>query len=260
MIRELHRLDAQDREAVASALPEGRLSALTDSLAHGTLARLAPIFAAPAAARRRLAARLARAGRSHADAGPERAFTRWGGLLLLSDHLPPGCAGLPALLALAACAGPANMPEAIGDPTLRDALGLPPRPAPDEVRAWALGLEEDDLRRLTAAGRRPSLADARWLATPAALRGRPQARGAVQGLANAALHALTVLLPGFAQSSPGFLWRNLLDIGAWIAPEPGGLRAVLQRPPLDVLLAISGLADRVVTLADGRLLRLERGP
>ena len=141
---------------------------------------------------------------------------------------------------------------------LRDVLCLPPVPDPDELEGWLQALTPADIDALAAMGIRPSRTDGRWLATPAAMRDRPRVRAAVQGLANAALRDLTNRLPGFSEASAPFIWRNLLNVGATITVEGEGLRATLERPPLDVLLAMSGLADRAMLLADGRELQLER--
>ena len=254
LLSQLQALEPEVAKAVAALLAEGRISGLPGVLAFSDVARLAPLFAAPTGVRRALAARLASAPAETLT----RRFTRFGGLILLAQHLPRACAALPALLALAACAGPANVLEAIADPVLRDLLCLPPVVEAGELEAWLDELDPRAVEALADGGIAPSRADGRWLATPAALRDRPRVRGAVQALANAALRDLAIRLPGFSQASAPFLWRNLLNVGATITPTGEGLRATLERPPLDVLLAMSGLADRTMVLADGRALQLER--
>jgi hypothetical protein len=254
MLCDLRSVSGAEREMVAEALAGGRIRALAERLAPGRVAHLAPLFSATAATRRALAGQL----RATATAAITRSHTRFGGLLLLTAHLPDACEGVPALLALAACAGPANAPEAIADPILRDVLGLPAQPSAGELDDWLEGLSGADVGRLASLGAPASRADGRWLATPARLRGLGRVRQAIQGLANAALADFARRLPGFSEASAPFLWRNLLDVPAQVQARGDGLVATLGRPPLDVLLSISGLADRILVLADGRLLTLER--
>src|SRR5690606_41241162 len=65
-------------------------------------------------------------------------------------------------------------------------------------------------------------------------------------------------LPGFADSTPEFLRENLLSAGGAVRFDAQRVQAKLRRPPLDVLLGITGLADRTFELAGGRMLMLER--
>jgi hypothetical protein len=74
----------------------------------------------------------------------------------------------------------------------------------------------------------------------------------------AALDDFARRLPGIGSASLPFLRTNLLQVGARVVASEDGVHAMLDRPPLDVLLSITGLADRTISLADGRLLTLER--
>jgi hypothetical protein len=61
-------------------------------------------------------------------------------------------------------------------------------------------------------------------------------------------------LPGFGGASAPFLWRNLLDLRA----TASGDEICLDRPALDVLLAISGIAETRIGFFPGRTLQLRR--
>lgn len=65
-------------------------------------------------------------------------------------------------------------------------------------------------------------------------------------------------LPGFGKAGAGFLRNNILMAGGRIDTSSNPLRIALTRPPLDIVLAMSGLADREVLLPDGRVAVVER--
>jgi hypothetical protein len=67
-------------------------------------------------------------------------------------------------------------------------------------------------------------------------------------------------LTGFTDASFAFLLENMLDVGARVTIDQTIIKVVLDRPKLDVLLSISGIADKVVTLPDGRTLSIGRTP
>jgi hypothetical protein len=48
-------------------------------------------------------------------------------------------------------------------------------------------------------------------------------------------------LPGFAGSSPPYLRRNFLDVRARVILTPELVTAELGRPPLDVILSLTGM-------------------
>ena len=80
------------------------------------------------------------------------------------------------------------------------------------------------------------------------------AAASVRGLA-ALAHALASRfgrrLNGLREPSAPFLWENLLGAGGVLEPVEGGWQARLSRPPLDVLLSLSRLADGTVRLPGG---------
>ena len=143
-------------------------------------------------------------------------------------------------------------------PARRSGLAGHPRPARPLSRAhlaaWIASVPDRSWRRLRSPAPPASL---RSVALPAGLGGRP-ARAATARLARAALCDFARRLPGFATASAPFLRANLLGAGAAVRIDGDALQLRLDRPPLDVLLSITGLAGPELALPDGRRLRLER--
>lgn len=259
------RLRAALRRAVPGGDPAGfiRTAAARGlaSLARGVGARdVAALVALPASVR----GRIADAVEQESDHAPACcAFTPFGGLLLLWPHLPivdedalpdgPGeRSGLLALIALSALLGPQASGAALADPVLRSALRVEARADPHELAGWLGTVRPSALPAATGSQRGGGL-------PPPFRRHRRQAR-AVTGLGLVALRDLARRLPGFAAASLPFLRANLLGVGARVLVSDTTIHAVIDHPPLDVLLSISGLADRTIDLADGRRLHLERSP
>ncbi len=238
------------RETLGAIAPE-RLAALLERRAIDELAALAPGL------RRRdlthvlmlppelvaAAARDPRLPRAENTGG----YTPFGGLLLLWPHLPETSEPIPpgvVLLALAALLGPHRAELAIGDPVLRAAFGIAEHTCRSDLAAvpWPnIGWRRRRLRGGASARLHADLHDP-----------------AIVALGVTATADFVCRLPGFTRSSLPFVVANLLDIGADVVIADDAIHARLHRPPLDVLLGMSGLADRAVTLADGRRLILAR--
>jgi hypothetical protein len=202
-------------------------------------------------------------------AAMERRHTRFGGALLLLatlarldlrplDALPAlGAASgrdLVALVVIARALGPGAR-AVFDDPVLRDVLGLPPRLAVEECPAWA---------RAAGAGGACTLASALGRDTPAGtvkpgdtVITRPSApalgrlplghRALDRALGEAArglLERFSASLPGFAQSSAAHVRANFLDLTAAVEREGERVVVRLGRPPLDLILRLSGLKRR----------------
>jgi hypothetical protein len=192
---------------------------------------------------------------------PAPGYTRFGGILLLWPHLPafdpealpegPGeRAGLLALIALAALFGSAGSRDALADPVLRTAFGVDPRADTIALAEWLGSIPASAIPTPTISSRATGL--------PPAFRARTRQVRGTKALGLAAVADFARRLPGFAAASLPFLRLNLLGIGARVLVEEETVHAVLDRPPLDVLLGISGLADRSVLVGGGRRLDLER--
>jgi hypothetical protein len=100
--------------------------------------------------------------------------------------------------------------------------------------------------------------DARFLLPPRDLVGSRAAAHVLAGLARAALARFARRLVGFGAASAPFLWVNLLSATAVLERRPGGWSARLSRPPLDVLLALSHIAEGSVQAPSGVRIELAR--
>jgi hypothetical protein len=206
-----------------------------------------------------------------APLAPEPALVRhtpFGGaflLLRLLDEWPlaEATAGWPAppegaeaaallrALVLARCTGGDRAPAFLLDPLWRDLLGLPPRLGLGDIPAWGRGLGRERrraLRRLPAKLPPCDPACRRFFRVPAGLRMGARLDRLLDRLARALLDRLAGHLPGFGGSSPAWLARNILAMGARAEAGPEGLTVTLSRPPLDVVLGMTGLAREALVL------------
>ena len=247
---------ARDPLACSDAIRTGSVKMLAAAAPRLRPALLAAVASLKASTRKAIAAELQRALKQPVAAS----FTRFGGVLLLWPHLPsPGtelpsagrsCAvGLLGLTAIASLFG-TNAAEVLDDPLLRDIAGIDPRATLDDMAEW---LSRVPLRLFPSSKR-----DLQDCTLPAAFARFPKHNRLAKELGLSALDDFARRLPGLASASLPFLRTNLLQVGARVLASEDGVHAMLDRPPLDVLLSITGLADRTVSLADGRLLILER--
>jgi hypothetical protein len=163
-------------------------------------------------------------------------YTRFGGLILLwtclLDEMPDA------------------LPNAPGDPYGVAALVALSTLYPDD---WHADICADAvLRALFQVHARAQFADL--------VAYRTQHAALLQALAIAALGNFKRRLTGFAAASFAFLLDNMLDVGARVTIDHTAVKIVLDRPKLDVLLSISGIANRTIPLSDGRILTIERAP
>lgn len=211
---------------------------------------------------------------SRAGHDPACVFTRFGGLFLLLRDLgvadiartvadrPGGryeTACLIGYAALGLCAGRVRYAQWLADPLWRELFGLDVK-APVAALVAELGAISPDaweaMAPLGAPIRRQR--DARFLLAPRNLAGSPAASRMVAALALAALSRFARRLAGFRDASAPFLWANLLSTGATLERRAGGWTARLGRPPLDVLLSLSKLADGTIGTPSGARVDLAR--
>jgi hypothetical protein len=102
-----------------------------------------------------------------------------------------------------------------GDPVIRDFFGVPA--SVDVAGTWGSAGDVDRAAVVTATAR--------------------------------ALERFARRLPGFATSQPEYLRRNFLAVEASIEREPSRIVVRVTRPPLHVLLSMTGLIRRKYTLA-----------
>jgi hypothetical protein len=234
-------------DEVLAAVAAGRWAGVV--AAAGPTDAFLPLVEWPAADRTALAEALSGAP----DMVPEpRLHTRFGGGFLLLPLLPDlwswsrateawpdadgvGADRLAELAVLAATSGTARFAAVLQDPLLRLALAIP-----DDVnvRAWLDGLEPEPFAE--SVGLRLDDPVDPWLGTPVL--------HVLAVAATAVLRDLGRRLPGMAGASPAYLWRNVLDVDAWVSLGETDAVVELGRAPLAVLLAMTGLgrADFVV--------------
>jgi hypothetical protein len=194
--------------------------------------------------------------------GEDAADTRCAGLALLlplvhaavsrlSLEQEDGTA-LARLVLLMKCGGAVLGSAAARDPAVRDLYGLPPAVRPVAAARW--------LRSLPAAAAAEIARQARDLAAQAgrsailrpgeraALTFAPELAGGCPGerafvlLAGAVLRTFARRLPGFGRSSAGYLVASFLAAGGRVEATEAAITVSLRRPPLGVVLAMTGLA------------------
>ena len=191
-----------------------------------------------------------------AQARIRRIGTAFGGPLLLLrdlDRVPldpdlpgPGdLTGADAIraLVLAALSGPGRGRDFLLDPLWRDLLAIPSDTSVRHLLDWA--------DRAMAGISRPAPPGTRrappW---PSGLDLSPVADGAIGAIAGLVLDGFARRLPGFSESSASHLYRNFLDVRATVlGQDDHGLTAIVSRPPLDPILALSGAADWTAEIA-----------
>jgi hypothetical protein len=246
----------RDVRALAGAIRTGSVRALATAAPGLRPSVIAAVASLKETTRVRMAAELRRPARN--EAMPT--FTRFGGVLLLWPHLPAIDTRLPShrsgqpaaligLIGIASLFGAAAA-EALEDSVLREIVGIELRTTIEDLADW---LSQIHANWLPAP--RNKLQDS---ALPLPFSRCHEQSLRVREYAQQALEDFARRLPGLAAASLPFLRTNLLQIGAHVVASKEGVRSVLDRPPLDVLLGITGLADRSAALPDGRILMLER--
>lgn len=119
----------------------------------------------------------------------------------------------------------------------------------DDVRAVPFGSEEAERLALedpavaeSAARRRRLGADLAYLTLPPVFGLRGSLRLALNVAAQGLMRAFSVRMPGFALSGLEYLYANFLGCGATVAEEESRRVGVLGRPPLGVVLGMTGAA------------------
>jgi hypothetical protein len=262
------------------------LARLLDGDAHAGVraadaALLAQLSSLPADLRQAFIGTAMQRGSAAASDATPRRYTPFGGLFLIlpsldlksieeaikekvdtetkEDNL--SAAGLIGLVTLAACAGRPRAAHVLADPIWRNLFSLPSVADVSTIPAKLASLPEGAWLALEAIGEViASRADARFLLLARDFAPSRGAARTIACLARATLSRFARRLPGFANSSAPFLWRNLLDVAAAVDSVGAGLSVLLDRCPLDVLLSINGIADADVIGPEGTAIRLRRRP
>jgi hypothetical protein len=209
-----------------------------------------------------------------AEPGPVHRFTPFGGLLLLLPTLgmteiadvaagwsdaPPDVAALIGYAALGLCAGRERFAAWLGDDLWRELFGFEGRlPAATLVERIAEISNTHWETLLPSAAALNNRRDASFLLPPRRLAGSRAGAHALAGLARAASARFARRLAGFAGVSAEFLWENLLGSGAALWRWGDEWEARLTRPPLDVLLSLSRIAEGSASFPSGIRVRIAR--
>jgi hypothetical protein len=174
---------------------------------------------------------------------------------------PKGCDPdrLAAFLLLAVSQGPDRAAAFWRDPVWRDLLAIPAATTLEAVRRALRAAPPAGRIRADGPGRRSSRAEVRWLSEAATTLVGKSLASRLVGPARVAIGQFAGRLPGFAASSAPYLAQNVWHGGGSVRLLPERIEIEVARPPLDILLAMTRLADREARLADGRLLVLRRG-
>ena len=192
----------------------------------------------------------------------ETRHTRFGGALLLlpvldalecdavaADWPAPGAtraAQLLRWLVLVKCLGRPRADAAFHDPALRDLFGIAPQIGWPQTAAWLAALGQARRRHLARAFRRGggcghgAAADLDYLALPRTTGIDPIWQRVLTFGAQRVMRGFAARLPGFGQSRHDYLHRNFLDFAATLDYEPARIVVRLGRPPLHLMLGLTG--------------------
>jgi hypothetical protein len=255
------------RDSAAVGFP--RVPGKADRNPEGSAARL------PETAHRALADALARHhGAASSNAEPTYVFTQFGGLLLLVSGLgmaeisavvvewpntAPETARLIGYAALGVCAGRLRFAHWLRDPLWRELFGLDLQGSGAAVTARLGALSAEEWATLAPLGTPVEhQRDARFLLAPRTLAGSRAATHTLAALARACSLRFARRLIGFSGASAPFLWANLLGVNAVLERREGGWSAQLSRPPLDVELSLSRIAEDSVRMPSGIRIEISR--
>jgi len=157
-------------------------------------------------------------------------------------------------LTLAACSGKANAAALLGDDVCRDLFGIPRVLPVADVARWlrAVGEEQTQIFSASAAADGLTRREMRWLGFPRNTGISRKWCTALSSVAWLVYRGFTRRLPGFANSSADYLWRNFLDIDAVVECEQNRVVVRCGRAPLHLVLSLTGMTRGLVASTDHR--------
>lgn len=195
--------------------------------------------------------------------------TEFGGIFLLLpllDALPlaAATAGWPdvddiaaeavvRLLLLIKCCGHERAPRVFSDALIRDLSGVVRPLSLEGLRDWPKALAEEQVNRFLTEidtyrirGDVPDRAgditeDVGYLSLPESMCRTAAFDHALSVAAETIMRSLAWRLPGFVHSSLPYLYTNFLDFAARLEDEPARRVVRLSRPPLHLVLALTGI-------------------
>ena len=205
-----------------------------------------------------------------------RRVTSFGGIFLLLplvDELPlaeatrdwppaddTAAVDLVRYLLLIKCCGQRNAHRVFYDPLWRDLLLIPPTISPLAIREWSTDITpaqtesfletigfEDGVESVLVDDKRSH--DLSYLTLPDSLRLSPELDCVLSVAAQNLLRSFSWRLPGFASSSLPYLSTNFLDFSGSLEEEPRRRLVRLGRPPLHLILNLTGKSRQTYRLS-----------
>jgi hypothetical protein len=143
-------------------------------------------------------------------------------------------------LVLAKCLGGSSLPRLMLDPVMRDLFQIHPSLGLADVAEWLSTLALRHGPEIRSIGLTKN--DARYLAFPPFVRETSSIRKAIGRVAIHVLRDFSRRLPGFARASFVHLQVNFLSGSATLEQQPERRVVRLGRPPLDVILNMTGMS------------------
>jgi len=200
---------------------------------------------------------------------PARRDTSFGGIFLLLpllDELPldSATAGWPVVddataaalvrfLVLVKCCAPQHRQRAFYDPLLRDVVLIGGEVTSSVIAEWSTRIEESQLsvfaKEVECDLPNKQTGDLSFLKLPDSVSISPALDNVLNVAAQHVLRAFAWRLPGFAESSLTYLATNFLDFSASVETEPDRHIVRLGRPPLNLVLSLTGMVRRTYRLS-----------
>jgi hypothetical protein len=157
-------------------------------------------------------------------------------------------------LTLAFCSGPLRADALLFDNVWRDLLGIPPALLPRDVARWLRAVGAERRRALVSSVPVDGVrrVERRWLASSRLTGISRNWRAVLAALARLVYTGFAGRLPGFANASVNYLWRNFLDIDATVEPEQDHVLVRCGRAPLHLVLVLTGMTRGLVAGTDPR--------
>jgi len=152
-------------------------------------------------------------------------------------------AALMKWLVSAMCQGRARTASALSDAAWRDLFAVPSDITMRDVACWLRSLGDARRQQLAVAMEPLTLtrSERAWLGLPRTVGIGANWSRTLASIARLAYRNFAQRLPGFAQSSPEYVWRNFLDFDAVISIEEERVVVYCGRPPLHLFLTLTGM-------------------
>lgn len=176
----------------------------------------------------------------------ERPWDEW------TQGWPDAPAATPARLlewlVLTLVGGRARAPLAFEDAALRAVFGVPSGLAPADIAGWLKNVGRAGRERIRPGAEQASnTANCTWCRPPRTLGLSREWARVLASVAAAVLRRFASRLPGFAESTPEYLFRNVLAFEAVLEVEPERVLVRCGRPPLQLLLTLTGMIRGLVS-------------